>query len=132
MELNKISKNLFFKSSYISKLEIENNLSEYNEHFDKKLTFNIDTNPQKGEVTLFFDIAVGNDKETFKMKLKIIGTFTYNKTEISLEEFDDLLHLNAAALVYSIARGKIESLTANIFNNGKITLPIVNMFDYYK
>ena len=35
-------------------------------------------------------------------------------------------------LLFGIARGKIEAISGNIFNNGKITIPFVNVIDYYK
>lgn len=31
-----------------------------------------------------------------------------------------------------IARGKIETLSAGIFNKGKIVIPFINVMDYYK
>ena len=43
-----------------------------------------------------------------------------------------LVMVNGAAAVVGIARGKVEAITANIFNNGKIVIPFVNIIDYYK
>lgn len=43
-----------------------------------------------------------------------------------------LVGVNGAAALIGIARGKVESITANIFNNGKIVIPFVNVIDYYK
>lgn len=40
--------------------------------------------------------------------------------------------LLADLAVLDIARGKIESLSSSIFNNGKIVIPFVNVIDYYK
>ena len=40
--------------------------------------------------------------------------------------------VNGAAALIGIARGKIEAITANIFNNGKIVIPFVNVIDYYR
>ena len=51
---------------------------------------------------------------------------------IDEKNFKQLAGVNGAAAVIGIARGKIEAITSNIFNNGKITLPFVNVVDYYK
>lgn len=40
--------------------------------------------------------------------------------------------INGAAALISIARGKIESITSNIFDSGKVVIPFVNVIDYYK
>lgn len=46
--------------------------------------------------------------------------------------FKQLVEVNGAAAVIGIARGKIETITANIFNSGKVVIPFVNVIDYYK
>ena len=43
-----------------------------------------------------------------------------------------LVAINGASALIGIARGKIESLSSSIFNNGKIVIPFVNVIDYYK
>jgi len=43
-----------------------------------------------------------------------------------------LVAVNGAAAIIGIARGKIEAMTANIFNSGKVVIPFVNVIDYYK
>ena len=65
------------------------------------------------------------------MKLSIEGLFdsSEDKTE---EEFKKLVALNGAAALISIARGKIEGITANAFADGKVTIPLINVYDYYK
>lgn len=40
--------------------------------------------------------------------------------------------MNGAAALIGIARGKFETISASIFNNGKIVIPFVNVIDYYK
>lgn len=46
--------------------------------------------------------------------------------------FEQLVAVNGAAAIIGIARGKIEAMTANIFNSGKVVIPFVNVIDYYK
>ena len=48
------------------------------------------------------------------------------------EDFKQLVIINGAAALISIARGKIESITSNIFDSGKVVIPFVHVIDYYK
>lgn len=65
------------------------------------------------------------------MELSLEGAFL-SQGSISEKKFKQLVAVNGAAAIIGIARGKIETLTANIFNNGKIVIPFVNVIDYYK
>lgn len=49
-----------------------------------------------------------------------------------MDDFQPLVAVNGASALIGIARGKIESLSASIFNTGKIVIPFVNVIDYYK
>ena len=40
--------------------------------------------------------------------------------------------LNGSTALYSIARGKIETISTAVLNNGKIVLPMVNMIELLK
>ena len=64
-------------------------------------------------------------------KVVVEGEFSASK-EKSNEEFEKLLWFNGASVLYSIARAKLETITAMIFANGKISLPLVNMVELVK
>jgi hypothetical protein len=51
---------------------------------------------------------------------------------IDEDAFKKLVIINGAAAIIGIARGRIEAMTASVFNNGKIVIPFVNVVDYYK
>jgi len=51
---------------------------------------------------------------------------------VSEDTFKELVIINGASAIVGIARGKIEAVSGNIFNNGKIVIPFVNIVDYYK
>ena len=72
-----------------------------------------------------------SEKHKFIMELSLEGAFL-SEGSISEKKFKQLVAVNGAAAIIGIARGKIETLTANIFNNGKIVIPFVNVIDYYK
>lgn len=65
------------------------------------------------------------------MELALEGAFLSEKGADS-KNFKQLVAVNGTSAVISIARGKIETITSSIFNNGKITVPFVNVIDYYK
>lgn len=71
------------------------------------------------------------NQESFKMEISIEGAFL-SEEGVDLEEFKSLVAINGASAIIGIARGNIESITSNVFNNGKIVIPFVNVIDYYK
>lgn len=75
--------------------------------------------------------AEANSEAYCDYKMVIEGVFSVSK-EKSDEEFRKLLWYNGSSILYSIARAKLETITAMIFANGKISLPLVNMIDLVK
>ena len=55
-----------------------------------------------------------------------------NAPDFMEDAFKKLVIINGAAAIIGIARGRIEAMTASVFNNGKIVIPFVNVVDYYK
>ena len=63
--------------------------------------------------------------------MSIEGAFL-SSGDVDEDMFEQLVGINGVAAIIGIARGKIEAISANIFNNGKIVIPFVNVIDYYK
>ena len=79
-----------------------------------------------------FEVEINqNEEEKCKIQLSLEGAFI-SDTDVAYSEFKDLVMINGAAALIGIARGKIETISANVFNNGKIVIPFVNVVDYYK
>ena len=84
------------------------------------------------QMTIDFDIIINqSDNDNCNIHFTITGAFL-SKGKISEEDFKQLVAINGASALIGIARGKIESLSSSIFNNGKIVIPFVNVIDYYK
>ncbi len=58
----------------------------------------------------------------------------YFATELDTgkDKFMQLLYINGVSALLGIARGKVETITASAFNAGKISIPFVNVLDYYR
>ena len=79
-----------------------------------------------------FEIQIEqSDNQKLEMKLSLDGAFLSTE-EMEQGAFEQLVAVNGAAAIIGIARGKIEAMTANIFNSGKVVIPFVNVIDYYK
>ena len=73
-------------------------------------------------------------KERGDQKLEISVTFEalFRSTDaMGQQDFIELLIINGATALYSLARGKIESISASVFLDGKIVLPFVNIIQFY-
>lgn len=66
-----------------------------------------------------------------KLDLLIEGAFSA-PSSIEEEVFKKLLLINGAAALYSIARSKVEGITAMTFQSGKLELPMVNIINFYQ
>lgn len=139
MELNLIATGIELVGTTIKNLTVENTIVDVEK--EAKRSFGLNINEpyfEKNEdgffsqLTIDFEIEIDQSGEQkFKMELTLEGAFL-SEGGIDEKNFKQLAGVNGAAAVIGIARGKIEAITSNIFNNGKITIPFVNVVDYYK
>ena len=47
-------------------------------------------------------------------------------------EFNRKLWFNGSTILYGIARAKMEVISTMVLNNGKISLPLLNMYELLK
>ena len=123
----------------IKNITIENNMVDVERDAKRNLGLNINE-PRFEEVeggyfsqmAIDFEIEIEQSEEqNFKMKMSLEGAFL-SEEGVDENVFKQLVELNGATAIIGIARGKIEAITANVFNNGKISIPFVNVIDYYK
>lgn len=71
-----------------------------------------------------------DSKSTISVKIVLTGIFLAGKSEeMDLKKFQDMLILNGATSLYSIARAIIATTTAQCLSSGKVLLPMVNIFE---
>lgn len=79
-----------------------------------------------------FEVEINqSESQTCKLQLVLEGAFL-SERNMEEKQFKELVIVNGAAALIGVARGKIEAISANVFNNGKIVIPFVNVIDYYK
>ena len=139
MELNRIATGIKLVGTTIKEISVENNI--VNVQKEAKRSFGLNNNEPSFENIdegLFSQMAIDFEVEieqaedrNFKLELSLEGAFLSEKNTEE-EDFKQLVIINGAAALISIARGKIESITSNIFDSGKVVIPFVNVIDYYK
>lgn len=88
--------------------------------------------PDFAQIMIEFEIEIQQiEGQNCKIEFALEGAFL-SKGDIDERSFRELVVLNGATAIIGIARGKIEAISANIFNNGKIVIPFVNVIDYYR
>ena len=115
MELNLIATGIELLGASVAKLTVDNTIVDIEN--DAQRSFGMTINE--------------SDNDNCNIHFTITGAFL-SKGKISEEDFKQLVAINGASALIGIARGKIESLSSSIFNNGKIVIPFVNVIDYYK
>lgn len=139
MELNMVAAGIELIGTTIKTISVQNEIVDIEK--EAKRSFGLTINEPYFEtikdgffsqLVIDFEIEVEQaESQKFKMKLSLEGAFL-SREEVDEEAFKQLVGVNGAAAIIGIARGKIESITANIFNNGKVVIPFVNVIDYYK
>lgn len=139
MELNLITTGIELVGTTIKNLSVENDIVDIKK--DARRNFGLNINEPYFEtiedgffsqMIIDFQIEIEQaDNHKCKIDLSLEGAFV-SETGVEEENFKQLVMVNGAAAIVGIARGKIEAITANIFNNGKIVIPFVNIIDYYK
>lgn len=139
MDLNYIAKGIELIGTTVKSVNVENNIIDVER--DGKRSFGLEINEPEfqeidgalfGQISIDFEIEISQSEEQeCKMQLSLEGAFL-SQDDVDEETFKELVIINGAAALIGIARGKIEALSANVFNNGKIVIPFINVIDYYR
>lgn len=142
LSLNKIKSDFNLLGSRILSLSIENHLfyndDDITEEYKLKITPS-KISHQKDDLVYFGTILIAirieltsnEDSQQSTIDFVLEGGFTA-PDHIGEEAFANLLKLNGASMLYSIARAKVEAITAAMFSYGNISLPVVNIYQYYE
>ena len=139
MNLNEITAGISLLGNCIVKLDVENSLIDMIDDYEKKIDFYIDEphfwDEEKnrfGRIQIGFTIDINGEEENENCHIELIieGAFVA-EDNMDVKEFEKLVQINGAAALVGIARGKIESISANLFSRGKIEIPFINVIDYY-
>ena len=139
MELNRIATGIKLVGTTIKEISVENNIVNVQKEAKRSFGLNINEpsfeNIDEGlfsQMAIDFEVEIEQAEDrNFKLELSFEGAFLSEKNTEE-EDFKQLVIINGAAALISIARGKIESITSNIFDSGKVVIPFVNVIDYYK
>ena len=139
MNLNDITAGIELLGNNINKLVIENSLVNFADAKEKKIDFCInkprfekDEDSLMGQIEIGFKIDLYNSEEQkYHMEIDIEGAFA-PLGDVDEEQFKQLVMVNGAAALVGIARGKIEAISGNVLNSGKIVIPFINVLEYYK
>lgn len=139
MEFNLVSTGISLVGVTVSSLKIENGIVDIEKESKKIFGMNInEPHLEKGEdnwwsqISIDFNVEIEQaEGENCKIEMTLEGAFIVS-TDIDEEECKKLVGINGASALIGVARGKIETITASIFNNGKIVIPFINVIDYYK
>ena len=139
MELNMIATGIELIGTTVKSLTIDNSIVDIAREGKRNFGLNINEPEFQeteggwfGQVLIDFKIEVSQSEgQECIIQLSVEGAFL-SAESVDIETFRELVMVNGAAALIGIARGKIEAITANIFNNGKVVIPFVNIIDYYK
>lgn len=80
-----------------------------------------------GIVRLNSDIKVKDDINHIFINILLEGGFCLSNSTDE-EHFRDMLSINGCAMLYSITRSIVMSITSQTFSGGSIVLPMINVF----
>lgn len=126
MELNRIATGIKLVGTTIKEISVENNI--VNVQKEAKRSFGLNINEPSFEtidegffaqMAIDFEVEIEQSEDrNFKLELSLEGAFLSEK-DTEEEDFKQLVIINGAAALISIARGKIESITSNILTAEK-------------
>lgn len=138
MGFNDVAAGIEIIGTTVRILDVENRIVDIEK--DAKRSFGLNINEPKFEkldncwlsqMVIDFEIEIEQgENQKCKINMSLEGAFTSDEG-LSKNSFEELVCVNGAAAIIGVARGKIEAISANIFNNGKIVIPFVNVLDYY-
>ena len=138
MELNYVAKGIKLIGTSIVRLDISNSLVDLDTEAKKAFGFSVHK-PKKEllETGYYYSVVISIQIKIEKdnsgeadITMDLEGAFE-PEPGIDEDEFGKLVAINGVAALVSIARGKIEAISATVLNTGKITIPFVNVVEYY-
>lgn len=142
MNINKVASDLTFCGSTIKSLKIDNNIVNLGLNTDNSIALSLTVDrieeiPHSDKVELrgylFLKLNVtAKDKQdkSLKCKMSIVLEGCFSSQMEDKECFEKMLCINGGTTLYSIARAQILNFSSNIFMNGKILLPLINMIEF--
>ena len=139
MKFNCIVPDFLFLGSAILELNVDNKLSMVPEDLIRKFGMDIifseltaEEKTWTGKLLLKILIELEqNDKKVCSIDMTLEGAFS-SPLSVDEQKFKELVLINGAAALFSVARAKIENISATMFASGKIVLPFVNIYDFYE
>lgn len=139
MELNLITAGIELIGMTIKNITVENDIVDVDREAKRSFGLNINEpyfeETEDGifsQMTIDFGVEIEQEEgQKFKLDMSLEGAFL-SEEDVDEKTFKQLVEINGATAIIGIARGKIETITANIFNNGKVVIPFVNVIEYYK
>ncbi len=138
MKFNYVTPKVQLVGTSIKNLEISNSIIDIQNEEERSFGFNINdarivANDETliGTLDIDFELKIVKEDAECTMDMTVEGAFLAEE-QMEIDDFEEFIMINGAAALIGIARGKIESISASIFNEGKIVIPFVNVIDYYK
>ncbi len=138
MMFNCVANGITLIGTSVVRLDVNNSLVDLD--CDAKKAFGLTVHKPKKESVetgYFYSVVISikikiekeNSGET-DIKLDLEGAFEPDP-DIEEEEFKRLVAINGVAALIGIARGQLEAISATMYNTGKISIPFVNVIEYY-
>ena len=140
MELNQLSSKLTYIGCGVRKIETNCEMLSISNSNRREFGLDIKFKTRKAEdgkkighlrMQISAKVYPENDRTPDSFCLTLEGLFSTSE-ETSDEEFVDLLNINGATALYSIARARIEEISSLTYAEGKIVLPMINIIQFYE
>lgn len=144
MEPNTFIADLEFVGSIIKNISVENSISMLPN--PTRITMQVGSEPSmvrtidddgvaKYEQTLLLLVELGildeAENKVTDIKIMFEGCFRA-PMGMNVTDFENAVKISGLTGLFSIARAEIVTLTSHIFIEGKVTLPMINIYEYYK
>ncbi len=125
-------KNLKIKNDFISlkekndtkkKIDISHSIVSVEEMLEEKIIL--------GTIVLNIKVSISSNKKKYILDMAIEGCFNA-PVDMGEETFVNMLKVNGITSLYSIARGFVQSTTAQTLVEGNVLLPMLNVVAYSK
>ncbi len=133
--IEKYMSDMQFIGSSIKSLEINNDFVVFPEKSNKMFDviyerISIDKRDERknGIIRLDVKVQLSEDERNCNVHLIIEGCFNIS-SDVSDDDFEKILAINGRALLYSVSRAYITTISSIAFANGSIVLPMMNFVE---
>jgi len=92
----------------------------------------VNENRPRGIITLSLKVKISYKRKAGSLNLELEGCFDLEDESVDEDAFERMLQINGVAMLYSIGRSILQTITSQSYLGESVALPMINVISLYE